>query len=98
MAEPFRSRNTGEAMSVGALYGIVRAECWRRNIVVKLQPEPTVRKEMLGKGRAPTDEMKALALAWCRANAIETRDHNIADACVLWEWTRRELLKQRKAA
>lgn len=96
MAEPFKSRNSAEMMNKGALTGIVEAEAWRRDIDIRVQPEGTVRKEMLGRGSGPTELMKALAIAWCNRNGIAVADHNEADVCVLWRWARDDLVRQRK--
>ena len=98
MAEPFRAKNTFEAEANAGLRGIVRSECWRRDIPVLWQPESTVRKEVLGKGRAPTDQMKALVMQWCARRDIHAIDHNAADAAVLWTWTAAEMLRQRRRA
>lgn len=98
MAEPFMSRNMGETESNFGLYGIVRAELWRRKIRLLRQPEGTVRKEVLGRGQAPTDEMKSLVSTWCERQGIPIEDHNCGDAAVLWRWTRDELLRQRRLA
>lgn len=93
-AEPFKPRNIGEAMSKFSLLGVVRSECWRRNIRCLVQPEQTVRKEMLGRGTGSTEVMKRLALAWAARQGIEVADDNEADAAVLWRWTRDELVNQ----
>lgn len=95
IAEAFRNRSQAAAASAGALAGIVRAECWRRGIRVLVQPEATVRKEMLGRGYGPTERMKALALAWCERVGLFAVDHNAADAAVFWAWVRSELAHQR---
>jgi Holliday junction resolvasome RuvABC endonuclease subunit len=92
LAEPFAGRNKHEAMAKHAYYAIVRAECWRRDIPVKMQPEGTVRVDMFGKGRRTSEQWKALALAWCAAHGIAVIDHNSADAAVFWCWTQHELL------
>lgn len=96
MAEPFMSRNMGETESNFGLYGIVRAELWRRKIRLLRQPENTVRREILGRGTAPTDEMKKLCLDWCGIHGIAAAEHNAADAAILWYWTRNELVRQRR--
>lgn len=94
MAERFASRNAGEAASSFGLDGAVLAECWRRGIAVLVQPEGTVRKEMLGRGTGTTEVMKGLVLAWCAREGIEVPDHNAGDAAVLWRWARDELVRQ----
>jgi hypothetical protein len=94
-AEPIPARNMGEAIASFGMLGQLRAECWRRQIEILVQPEGTVRKEMLGRGTAPTDAMKDLVLAWCKANGLDVPDHNAGDACVLWRWARDELARQR---
>jgi len=96
MAEPFQSRNMGETESSFGLSGVVRAELWRRKIRLMRQHEGTVRKETLGRGTAPTKVMKALAQRWCDLRGIEIYDDNCADSAVLWEWTRNELVRQRR--
>lgn len=98
MALPFASRNLDETESNFGLYGIVRAELWRRKVRLMRQPENTVRLETLGRGTAPTDEMKALVTVWCERQGIEIHDHNAGDAAVLWRWTRDELVRQRRLA
>lgn len=95
-AEPFRSRNMGEAEAMLGLMGILRTEAWRRDLHVLRQPETTVRKEMLGRGRLPTGDMKELVMRWCSAQGIEVSDHNSGDAAVLWRWARDELVRQRE--
>lgn len=94
MAERFPARNMGEASSNLALDGVVRAECWRRKIKLMVQPEGTVRKEMLGKGAGSSEEMKQLAVAWCQKQGIALSEHDAADAAVMWWWTRQELIKR----
>src|ERR1700740_2435164 len=95
VAEPVPARNMGEAIATFGMLGQVRAECWRRRIAVLVQPEGTVRKEMLGRGGGPTEVMKGLVLGWCKANGLDVPDHNAGDACVLWRWARDELAQQR---
>lgn len=97
MAERIPSRNAGEAASSFGLDGIVLAECYRRGIRVLVQPEGTVRKEVLGRGTAPTDVMKALVLDWCDRQGIAVTDHNAGDAAVLWRWARDEIVRQVRA-
>jgi Holliday junction resolvasome RuvABC endonuclease subunit len=92
MPEGFRGRNKHEAAAKDAYSGIVRAECWRRDIPMKFQPENTVRAEMFGPGRRTTEQWKALSLAWCAARGIAAIDHNAADSAVFWCWTQHELL------
>lgn len=94
-AEPVPARNMGEAIATFGMLGQLRAECWRRQIPLLVQPEGTVRKEILGRGTGPTDVMKDLVLAWCRAEGLEVPDHNAGDAVILWRWTRDELTRQR---
>lgn len=96
MAEGFISRSRSDAESTLGMVGQVRAECWRRRISFRVQPEGTVRREMLGRGSGPSEVMKALAMAWCRRLGIEAHDHNAADSAVLWKWTRDELVRQRR--
>lgn len=92
MPEGFRGRNKHEAAAKDAYSGIVRAECWRRDIPMKFQPENTVRVDMFGSGRRTTEQWKALSLDWCAKHGIAVIDHNAADAGVFWCWTQRELL------
>lgn len=92
MPEGFRGRNKHEAAAKDAYSGIVRAECWRRDIPMRFQPENTVRVEMFGSGRRTTEQWKALALDWCAKHEIHVIDHNAADAGVFWCWTQQELL------
>lgn len=94
MAERFHVRNTGEAAVSFGLDGIVRMMAYRQRIQVLVQPEGTVRKELLGRGSGASDVMKALALDWCRVRAFEVETHHEADAMVLWHWTERELARQ----
>ena len=95
MAEPIPGRNQSDVAMMGALTGVVRAECWRRGIRVLVQPESTVRKEMLGRGSGRSAVMKELALMWCESHGITVPDHNAADACVFFCWCRGELMRQR---
>lgn len=95
MAEPIPGRNQADVAAMGALVGIVRAECWRRGIRVLVQPEGTVRKEMLGRGSGRSEVMKALALGWCERHGVAVPDHNAADAVVFWMWCRGEIIRQR---
>jgi hypothetical protein len=95
LAEAFPGRNQHDVAAAGALHGVVRAECWRRSIRVLVQPEVTVRKEMLGRGVGPTPVMKRLALEWCARAGFDVADHNAADAGVFWCWVRAELVAQR---
>lgn len=94
MAERFHVRNTGEAAVSFGLDGIVRMVAYRHNAPVLVQPEGTVRKEMLGRGSGPSDMLKYLALQWCEANKWPVTTHHEADALVLWHWTERELARQ----
>lgn len=98
MAEPFASRNMGETESSFGLSGVVRAELWRRKIRLMRQPESTVRKEVLGRGTAPTAEMKAMAKLWCERRGIDIEDDNCADSAIMWSWCRDELVRQRRLA
>lgn len=93
MAERFRSRTNDEAASGYALEGLVRLECWHAAVTPLVQPENTVRKEVLGRGWGSTEEMKRLVMAWCENAGIVVPDHNAGDAAVLWHWTRGELTK-----
>lgn len=95
MAETFMSRSRADAeLSLGRL-GAVRGVCWRRNIRFRVQPEGTVRREILGRGGAPTEVMKALVLEWCAREGIEVHgDHNAGDACVMWRWARDEYARR----
>ena len=93
-AEPFKPRNIGEAIAKFSLLGVVMAECWRRRIRCMVQPEQTVRKEMLGRGTGPTDQMKALSLAWAARQGIAVADDNEAEAAIMWRWARDELANQ----
>lgn len=92
VAEPFVARNLAECRKKFGLLGILEVECWRRDIPLMEQPEPTVRKEILGRGMGPTELMKSLVHRWCAGNGINVRDHNEGDAAVFWTWTRGELL------
>ncbi len=92
VAEPVRSRTAAEAAHKGGLIGVIREECWRRHIGFQAQPEPTVRKHMLGRGSGSTEVLKALALEWCGRNAILVPTHDAADAAVLFAWCRLHLL------
>ena len=94
MAEPFPSRNMAETESGFGLQGLIRSECRRRSILILRQPESTVRKEILGRGHAPTDQMKRLVAQWCNHQGIAIADHNAGDAAVLWRWARDELVRQ----
>lgn len=93
-AEPFKPRNIAEAISKFSLLGIVLSECWRRDIRCMVHPEQTVRKEMLGRGTGPTEQMKALSLAWADRQGIDVADDNEAEAAILWRWARDELTNQ----
>ena len=93
--EAFPGRNQFDVAASGALHGVVRAECWRRGIKLLVQPEGTVRKEMLGRGSGPSVVMKSLALAWCARAGVTVGDHNEADAVVFWRWCRDEIARQR---
>ena len=95
-AEPFPTRNMGEAEAMAGLRGAVRNECWRRGIEFCWQPESTVRAQTLGKGRADTATMKRLVMAWCQKMGIDAATHDAGDAAVLWTWTRGELLRRDK--
>lgn len=85
----------GGSWSVALGFGldaVVQAECYRANIACRVTPESTVRRDMLGKaGR--TEEMKALAVRWCRKQGIDVPTHDAAEAAVMWRWTRDELLR-----
>lgn len=97
-AEPFPTRNLGEAEAMAGLRGAVRSECWRRRIEFRWQPESTVRAQTIGKGRGDTKTMKRLAMDWCRAMGIEVADNNAADSAIMWHWTRNRMLRQRQVA
>ena len=98
MAERFVGRNMHEVEALLALDGVARMVCREREIKLMRQPENTVRKEILGKGNGPSEEMKKRAVAWCEAQGIAVEDANCADAAVLWRWTRDELLRQGRLA
>jgi hypothetical protein len=91
MAERFHVRNTGEAAMSFGLDGIVRMVAYRHQARVLVQPEGTVRKEMLGRGSGPSDVMKQLAIDWCERHGYRVESHHEADSLVLWTWTEREL-------
>lgn len=93
MAERFHVRNTGEAAVSFGLDGLVRMHCYRRRIPLLCQPEGTVRKEILGRGTGPSEEMKQLALAWCHNHGLRVTSDHEADACVLWRWACQELIR-----
>lgn len=98
MAERFRSRTTAEAASNYALDGLVRMHCYRRHIPLLCQPEGTVRKEILGRGSGPSDELKRLAAYWCADQGLAVTNDHEADACVLWAWAARELIATASSA
>lgn len=93
MAERFHVRNTGEAAASFSLDGLVRLHCYRRRIPLLVQPENTVRKEILGRGGGTTETMKQLALGWCQGSGLRVANDHEADACVLWVWACRELIR-----
>jgi hypothetical protein len=71
---------------------VVQAECYRANIVCRVEAESRVRREMYGRsGRS--EEMKAAALRFCRKEGIDVPTHDAAEAAVFWRWTRDELLR-----
>jgi len=93
LAERFRARTMREASASLALDGLVRMHAYRRECRMLCQPENTVRKEMLGRGSGKSDEMKRLAINWCHNHSLEVGNDHEADACVMWVWANRELLK-----
>jgi Holliday junction resolvasome RuvABC endonuclease subunit len=93
MAERFRTRNTGEAAMAWGLDGVTHMVCYRLQIPVLVQPEGTVRKELLGRGSGKSEQMKALAMTWCAQHHLTVATHHEADAAVLWTWASRELIK-----
>jgi Holliday junction resolvasome RuvABC endonuclease subunit len=94
IAQRFPGRSQAQLASAYGLDGAVRSECWRAEVRLRWQPESTVRKEMLGRGKGPTAVMKALAMRWCAVQGIEVRNDDEADAAVLWRWTRDEMVRQ----
>lgn len=94
IAQRFPGRSQAQLASAYGLDGAVRSECWRAGVRLRWQPEATVRKEMLGRGKGPTEVMKALAMRWCAVQGIEVRNDDEADAAVLWRWTRDEMVRQ----
>lgn len=94
ICERFPPRTTLQMASGFGLDGAVRAECRRHRIPLKWQPENQIRREVYGRaGRS--EDMKAEAVAWCSLHGIVCPDHNAAEACVLWRWSRDELVRQR---
>jgi Holliday junction resolvasome RuvABC endonuclease subunit len=93
IAERFRARTMREASASLALDGLVRMNALRHNARMLTQPENTVRKEILGRGSGKSDEMKQLAIGWCRRHDLVVANDHEADACVFWVWASRELIK-----
>jgi Holliday junction resolvasome RuvABC endonuclease subunit len=94
IAQRFPGRSQAQLASAYGLDGAVRSECWRAGVQLRWQPESTVRKEMLGRGRGSTALMKRLAMRWCAVQGIAVRCDDEADAAVLWRWTRDETVRQ----
>ena len=71
------------------LAGAVETWCYRRSIECREAAAPTVRKAVLGSGRAKKPEV----IAWCQAQGWNPTDDNAADALALWRYatTRRGL-------
>jgi hypothetical protein len=94
ICERFPPKSITQMASGFGLDGAIRAECRRHRIPLKWQPENQIRREVYGRsGRS--EDMKTAALRWCELHGIVVPDDNAAEACVLWRWSRDELVRQR---
>lgn len=74
------------------------ASAWRHSVRYREQSATTVRSQILGTTRHPPGgTIKDVVMAWCRKQGWQPVDHNAGDACVLWEFARREQQKARAA-
>lgn len=76
------------------------AECasYRHSIRYAEQSASTVRSQILGTTRHPKGgTIKDVVLAYCRKQGWDPCDHNAGDACVLWEFARREAQNRRRS-
>lgn len=95
LADRFRGRGF-HAIQAGAVYDVVvRSEALRSQITCRVEREATVREEMIGKQKRGA-EWKPIIMAWCRAQGIDPDGHNAGDACVMWLWTRREIVSRQR--
>jgi hypothetical protein len=69
---------------------MVFAYAWRCSIPVSEVSADLVRSELIGITRDP--DIKELVKKYCRRHGWMVRDHNAADACMLWAWRRKRTL------
>ncbi len=74
------------------------AAAWRCGVRYREQSATTVRSQILGTTRHPPGgNIKDVVMAWCHKQGWQPVDHNAGDACVLFEFARREQQKARAA-
>jgi Holliday junction resolvasome RuvABC endonuclease subunit len=74
------------------LRGFVYTEGYRASIPVFEKDARSVRQDILGQGQFPKDQVKREVFKWCRNHGWRVPDHNAADAALLWEWHRRQMI------
>ena len=74
-----------------SLRAIAIKEAYIASCSVSEFSEPEVRRDILGRRYWPKDGVKHEVLAWCRRHGWDVSTHDVGDACVLWEWHRRQM-------
>ena len=112
---PFLNKGSLAAEGLGGMSAVLHLFCHRRGIPLRRVDErdarvavvrPTILKEMAaasraaGKGSGAGSKLaKAAALEWAARVGIDAATHDVADAAVVWFYTRGLILdRQRKAA
>lgn len=107
-ALPYAKVQTTARLGLG-LAAHAESSGWRMDVQVREIPEGTARKHVLGRGGfAERDEhkriikgsarrnAKAASMLWCEGKGWAVRDDNEADACVIWEFSRRFVLSRQQ--
>lgn len=106
-ATPLAANQTTARLLLG-LAAHAESSAYRLKVQTAEVTESTARKEVLGRGSFTVRDAdgvpirgegskvaKAMALDWCQRQGWDVADHNAADACVVWEYARRVLARQR---
>jgi len=73
------------------LSAIAYKEAYRASAAAEEIDAITVRMAILGFARPRNGKIKEAVTAWCHSRGWRVPDHNAADACMIWEWRRRQV-------
>ena len=73
------------------LAALAQTAAYRHDIRFREQAASTVRTAILGTSRFPKGEAKDFVMAYCREQRWSVPDHNAGDACILWDYSRRNM-------